>query len=241
MVKTEPRTVSAKSADNLSTRTDSATIYHATPESSGADMDAKRLGKQVVGGLLTLVGCAFSLSVVRVLALSHIENLWTRGTRPDPMEHRWTRSAGRSLGIPRWIGFTNDESATGQTISIRAGKNNCRLVGTLLTGGVSLSSSSSRPCPYLETVKPNSGGFDQSDRDCSVASCRLSHLSGHSSGVHSTRISIGHPSAAISRIRSMKSSIICLAPLVEHAKTCLLRLLLCCRLYLDESESNRAR
>jgi len=79
MVKTEPRTVSAKSADNLSTRTDSATIYHATPESSGADMDAKRLGKQVVGGLLTLVGCAFSLSVVRVLALSHIENLWTRG------------------------------------------------------------------------------------------------------------------------------------------------------------------
>jgi hypothetical protein len=51
--KTEPRAVSAKSADNLSSCTDSATIYHATPDSSGADTDAKRLGKQVVGGLLT--------------------------------------------------------------------------------------------------------------------------------------------------------------------------------------------
>lgn len=41
-------------------------------------MDAKRRGKQVVGGLLTLVGCGLSLGVLRrLLVFGHVQNLWT--------------------------------------------------------------------------------------------------------------------------------------------------------------------
>jgi hypothetical protein len=41
-------------------------------------MDAKRRGKQVVGGLLTLVGCGLSLGVLRrLLVFGQVENVWT--------------------------------------------------------------------------------------------------------------------------------------------------------------------
>jgi hypothetical protein len=39
-------------------------------------MDAKRLGKQVLGGVLTLIGCGLALALLRVLVFGHIENRW---------------------------------------------------------------------------------------------------------------------------------------------------------------------
>jgi hypothetical protein len=42
-------------------------------------MNVKRRGKQVVGGLLVLIGCVVSLSFLRGLAIGHIDNLWKWG------------------------------------------------------------------------------------------------------------------------------------------------------------------